>query len=270
MSIRLGDQWYSYARVEPFATAIALTADSVKGVQNGKYYKPFTGLIQQAKEKSYLDGLGDAIDAIQGAPKGDLAPMEQWGSKFAASWVPNLYRQTIRASEGEMDENRIWGKREDRFKRFLNRTAQQAGLPFVDEHPRFDVWGQPISYNDMGNSPATSFAYRLLSPVKSKDLSTVQQADLALIRWNEKHPDDQEVYSEVAKFVTINDETQYLTDEQHAQYAQLSGELAQQAVAGLIFDPVDPTANQIRQIKNAIAKSRKMAREALLPSWTFD
>lgn len=270
MSLRIGDQWYSYARIEPFATAIASTADAVKGIQNGKYYKPLTGLVQQAKEKSYLDGLGDAIDAVQGAAEGDLSATEQWGSKFAASWVPNLYRQTVRAGEGEMDENRMWGKQGDRFNRFLNRTAQQAQLPFVDSQPRFDVWGRPISYNDMGNSAATSFAFRLLSPVKSKDLSTVEQADLALIRWNEKHPDDQEVYSEPQKFITIDGETKYLTDEQHAQYAELSGQLAQEAVSGIAFDPVEPTSQQIRRIKKAITDARKMARENLVPSWMFD
>jgi hypothetical protein len=270
MSLRIGDQWYSYARIEPFATAIASTADAVKGIQNGKYYKPLTGLVQQAKEKSYLDGLGDAIDAVQGAAEGDLSATEQWGSKFAASWVPNLYRQTVRAGEGEMDENRMWDKQGDRFNRFINRTAQQAQLPFVDSQPRFDVWGRPISYNDMGNNAATSFAFRLLSPVKSKDLSTVEQADLALIRWNEKHPDDQEVYSEPQKFITIDGETKYLTDEQHAQYAELSGQLAQEAVSGIAFDPVEPTSQQIRRIKKAITDARKMARENLVPSWTFD
>lgn len=276
MSIRIGDTWYSYARVEPFATAIALTADSVKGIQDGKYYKPATGLIQQAKEKSYLDGLGDAIDAIQGAAEGDLSPTEQWGSKFAASWIPNLYRQTVRAAEGEMDESRMWGKGEDRFKRFVNRTAQQAQLPFIDSQPRFDVWGKPISYNDMGNSPATSFAFRLISPVKAKDLSAVEQADLALVRWNEKNPENQASYSEVAKYVKLPDEygkktvTQYLTDEQHAQYAQLAGELAVDRVAGLSFDPYDPTAEDITSIRKAIRDARKEASDALLPTWTFD
>lgn len=270
MSVKIGDKWYSYARIEPFATAIATTADSVKGIQNGKYYKPMTGLIQQAKEKSYLDGLGDAIDAIQGAVKGETAPTEQYFSKFGASWVPNLYRQTVRSAEGEMPENRMWGKSDDRFKRFLNRTGQQAGLPFVESQPRFDLWGQPISYNDMGDSPATSFAFRLMSPVKAKDLSTVQQADMALIRWNEKHPDDQEVYSEPQKYIKIQDQTQYLTDEQHAQYAQLSGQLAQQFVSGISFDPVNPTSQQIARIKGAIAKAREAARKQLIPTWTFD
>jgi len=270
MSIKIGDQWYSYARIEPFATAIATTADSVKGIQGGKYYKPLTGLFQQAKEKSYLDGLGDAIDALQGLPKGDTGPAEQYGSKFIASWIPNLYRQTVRSAEGEMPENRMWGKLDDRFKRFLNRTGQQAGLPFVESQPRFDLWGQPISYNDMGDSPATSFAFRLMSPVKAKDLSTVQQADMALIRWNEKHPDDQEVYSEPQKYIKIQDQTQYLTDEQHAQYAELSGQLAQQYVSGIAFDPVNPTAQQIARIKKAIANARERARKQLIPTWTFD
>jgi hypothetical protein len=270
MSLRIGDQWYSYARIEPFATAIATTADGVKGIQDGKYYKPLTGLFQQAKEKSYLDGLGDAVDAIQGAVEGDLAPAEQWLSKFIASGIPNLYRQTVRASEGEMDESRMWGKGQDRFERFVNRTAQQAGVPFVESQPRFDLWGRPLSFNDMGGNAVTSFMFRLLSPVKSKDLSTVEQADMALVRWNEKHPDSPEIYSEPNKWIKINGETQYLTDEQHAQYAELSGQMAQELVAGIEFNPLEPSYQEIRKIKAAIAKGRKMARAQLTPSWTFD
>ena len=112
--------------------------------------------------------------------------------------------------------------------------------------------------------------FRLLSPVKSKDLSTVEQADMALVRWNEKHPDSPEIYSEPNKWIKINGETQYLTDEQHAQYAKLSGQMAQELVAGIEFNPLEPSYQEIRKIKAAIAKGRKMARAALLPSWTFD
>jgi hypothetical protein len=64
--------------------------------------------------------------------------------------------------------------------------------------------------------------------------------------------------------------TQYLTDEQHAQYAQLSGEIAADRVAELTFDPMEPTANDIARIRKAITDARKEARKILIPSWTFD
>lgn len=269
-------KWRSYARIEPFATMIATTADAAKGMQEGNYHHGLTGLLQQVKNKSFLDATGDALDAGQGALEGDWSAFEKWGSKFAASWVPNIYRSTVSAAEDEMPENRVWGKGHDRFMRNVLRTAQAMKLPFVDTVPRYDVWGRTIDYNEMGSNPATSFMFQLLSPSRAKDLDNIQQADLALIRWNEKHPDDQTKYSEVPNYVKLPDEfgkrtvTQYLTDEQHAQYAQLSGELAKEFVSQLEFDPVNPTAMDIRRIKSVIAKARKAARLQLLPSWTFD
>jgi hypothetical protein len=275
-SIKVFGKWRSYARIEPFATMIATTADVAKGMQEGNYHHGLTGLLQQVKNKSFLDATGDALDAGQGALEGDWSAFEKWGSKFAASWVPNIYRSTVSAAEDEMPENRVWGKGHDRFMRNVLRTAQAMKLPFVDTVPRYDVWGRTIDYNEMGSNPATSFMFQLLSPSRAKDLDNIQQADLALIRWNEKHPDDQTKYSEVPNYVKLPDEfgkrtvTTYLTDEQHAQYAQLSGELAKEFVSQLEFDPVNPTAMDIRRIKSVIAKARKAARLQLLPSWTFD
>lgn len=265
-SIRIGDTWYDYSKIEPFATALSLTVDAVHGMKNGQpITEPLIGFGQQLKNKSYLDGLGDAVDAVQGLSSGDTGSAEEWASKFASSWVPNTWRQTVAATSGQKPETRVWGKEDEHFLRTLKRTAQSAQL--IDQEPQYDVWGRPIRYTDSWGNGATDFMWNLLSPVKAKDASKVMQADLALMRWNAQNPADRRVLSEPGRSVKWGGKVRYLTDEQFAEYSQLAGQYAQRAVQRVAVNPDKPSLASINRIDKAVDNARALARKQLINKW---
>jgi hypothetical protein len=268
MSIRIGDKWVSYDKIEPFATATAFTVDAVRGLKGGAPLSEVAfSSFQQIKNKSYLDGLGDAVDAVQGIGAGETGAFEEYIGKFASSFVPNLYRQTVSSADPTIPDRRVWGKEWEHAQRVLRRAGEGAQLPGFDPEPRYDIWGRPLRYSDTFGSPVTDFAWNLLSPVKTKDADKVTQADLALARWNSQHPDDRQVWSEPQRAVEDNGERHSLSDEQYADYAKLSGEIARYAVEQLKFDADNPTEGTVLAIGNMLRKAREAARAALLPRW---
>jgi hypothetical protein len=267
-SIRIGNTWYSYERIEPFATALSWTVDGIDGFKKGKPASSLAfGTAQQLKNKSYLDGIGDVMDMIEGLGAGEAAPVEQWAGKFASSWIPNLWRQTVSSTDGTIPENRVWGKETDRALRVMKRSVQAAQIPGVSSQARYDLWGRPIRYSDSLGNPVTDFAWSLLSPVKVKDLSAVQKADLALARWNSQHPDEQKVWMEPQKYVEDRGTTHYLSDEQYAEYAHESGQLALEMVSRLPLNADKPTERQVDRVGALIARARLTIRRRLLPKW---
>lgn len=268
MSIKLFGNWWSYARIEPFATSLAWTVDTIDGIKKGQPVSQLLfGTAQQLKNKSYLDGIGEVMDMIEGTASGDPAAVEEYIGKMAASVVPNFWRQGVRALDGEMSESRVWGKELELTQRIATRSLQQAGVPGVPKTQRYDLWGRPIRYNDSWGSTAADFAWNLLSPVKVKDLDSVTQADLALLRWNSKNPNDRLVWNEPNKYVEFQGKTHYLTDQQYEEYAKLSGELAIRAVSTMNINAANPTKRLIESIGKKVGRAREMARKRLLPKW---
>lgn len=258
-SIRIGDRWYSYARIEPFATTLASLVDWTHGLKQGDITSIPTSILQQTKNKSYLDGVGDFIDASFGVLEGNYSPTARWTSNFIASWVPNLYRQAANPS-GTVPVTKMWGEGSDYARSFVRRTAQATRLPGTPKTTRYDVWGRKALYN----APRTSLVWNLLSPISTKDMDDVTKMDMALFRWNERNPDDAETYGEADYKFTINKKTVYLTDEQYEIYAKLSGQYAMRNALKVPIDVDNPTRKQIDYVKRAIARGRKQARAEVI------
>jgi hypothetical protein len=267
-SIKLGGKWYDYSRIEPFATVLSWTVDATEGVKRGeplKYIKNST--YQQLKNKTWLDGLGDALTALDSVGDKDAKAGWEWLSKFAASWVPNMYRRTVASARGYTAERKAWGTEKELLTRVLKRTAQAMELPFVDDLPKYDVWGEPVRYNTPSDSSMSDFLWSLASPVTVKNMDSVSKVDLALSRWNRTHPDEAIAWMVPDKYVREKDVTHYLTDEQYAEYAEKSGKLAAELAARVRITPENPTKRQLEAVGNAISRARASTRRTLLPKW---
>ncbi len=270
-SIKIGGEWYDYSRIEPFATVLAWTVDATEGVKRGeplKYIKNST--YQQLKNKTWLDGLGDALEAVDSIGDKDAKAGMQWLSKFAASWVPNMYRRTVASARGYTAERKAWGTEKDLIGRVLKRTAQAMELPFVDDLPKFDVWGKPVYYNTPGESATSDFLWSLASPVTVKDLDSVSKIDLALSRWNRLHHDEAIAWIVPDTYVREKGVTHHFTDEQYAEYAERAGNLAATMAARVRVNPENPTKEQLEAVGRAISKARASTRRALLPKWRIE
>lgn len=109
-SIKIGDTWYSYARVEPLATIMGSTVDGINSVKN--YYdknpadrkvKELTldvigGITKNIASKTFLEGISGVLQAIHDP--------ERYGGSFVNSFagllVPSFIAAPARANDPNM------------------------------------------------------------------------------------------------------------------------------------------------------------------------
>jgi hypothetical protein len=123
-SIKIGDTWYSYARVEPLATIMGSSADGISAVHNyfsknplDRKIKDLTldvvgGITKNIASKTFLEGISGVLQAIHD-------PARYGGSfinSFAGLLVPSFVAAPARAQDpnmrvvtnfGEAVQNRI-------------------------------------------------------------------------------------------------------------------------------------------------------------------
>jgi hypothetical protein len=115
-SIKIGDTYYSYQRLDPLATLIGVGADLVEaGVRDPKGFdqsgleRLFLGLTlsftRNATNKSYLAGIQSATDALSDPDR----YMARFGRNFASSFVPNIISQMADYDTQSLREVRSMG-----------------------------------------------------------------------------------------------------------------------------------------------------------------
>lgn len=102
MSIRIGDRWVSYNRVEPFSTIMGLIVDGMQALKEGRMKGEGPGVSDITKivgvnllDKTFTEGLGKAMLAIQ--------EPDRYGAAYAVSLtnpvVPAVINQIARIQD---------------------------------------------------------------------------------------------------------------------------------------------------------------------------
>lgn len=111
-SIRVGDGWYSYQRLDPWATMLGIVADFKEIAQFSEeteenqetlmFFLTQAGMSvsRNIVDKSYLMGLSSIMDAIE--PDADAGAMEAFIRNTVASHVPNSLGAFARESNTEL------------------------------------------------------------------------------------------------------------------------------------------------------------------------
>jgi hypothetical protein len=150
-SVKIGDKWFSFGRLEPFGTALGTVADVVELSDAAKSEelkqlsaKAALGFAKNITSKTFLQGMSNLIDALQDPARSGESFIGQTLGSFVPGGVAQATRaadETLRSTKTILDtiRARIPGQREELF-------------------PRRDVRGEPIAAQ--GN-----FWTRFLSPV---------------------------------------------------------------------------------------------------------
>lgn len=272
MSIRIGGEWYSYGRIEPFATAIGVMVDAlnqVRTAENGGDYVSAAGrlinhLTAQVSDKTFARGIGDLLNAIE-----DGSSAIDWAGNFATSWVPNIVRASAREADDSVREQRIWGRGEELRDRTIDRLEYKA-LPIEKQAPppKVDLWGREIT-KDTGASPATDWLWRLFAPVRTQPTDKVADVDRLILNWNNSNPD--EVFApqppqpwwqkSVGEKGAKQQKTIFMTDGEYNRFLQMGGRMAAARLEAEGLDYAHPTRKDLETIDKALADAHKKARE---------
>lgn len=272
-SIKIGDQWLSYARVEPFATILGGTVDGIMVAKSGSTDKIASAVFdipaKQIASKTFLSGLSDVLALLPIGPNAKepmTDKLAKYSVRFGESFVPNFYRQLVHATRTNRDETRVWGRSTGEKILMAGRRVAEHLLPIKYE-AKIDMWGRPLPSGvaPFWSAPLTDFSYRLLSPTyQSPDQPT--KGDQLIARWNAENPDDHRSLNPPTPYFKINGKKYAMTPEEYEEYQMVAGTLANKIVSR-IPDTEHPTEATMKRIETAIKNSRKTAREKLIGKW---
>jgi hypothetical protein len=139
-SIKIGDRYYSYKRIEPFATVIGIAADlAAIGGQvhdTGKYDKVVAALAvalaKNVTSKTYMEGFSKLIDVIQNPDRYGQAAIEN----FMRTIMPRIGANIERQFDPELRYTRS----------LLDALIQDVPGWSSTLKPKVDLWGRHVVY----------------------------------------------------------------------------------------------------------------------------
>jgi hypothetical protein len=189
-SVRFGDTWVSYRRLEPFATGLAMLVDQTHAAKQIAEQGDWAGaartltrsVVGQLRDKTFLQTVGDIVRAVEDSMSGRMAtPLASIPENFlAAMLVPNLVRNPLQAAD---QVARDWPNRQkgadwwrEEAKRLAYRTVRMPQLP-----PRLDHWGNRVDIGYFEN-PAGDALYRMMVPARLQEAQDPSGVDMLLWR----------------------------------------------------------------------------------------
>jgi hypothetical protein len=279
-SIRIGDTWYDYSRIEPYATTLGGMVDAIDqgrrtGPADAATAFSTSVLFDQLQDKTFLKGLGDlmaipqeyARDGNDAAKKAALT----YANNFATSWIPNIIRGGAKSTDPLVRDQAI---RPDQSGSVLPSAAERAAqkaLPIAElaGPAKVDLWGREISAKNLSN-PAADFLYRLVSPVAVRDASNVSDLDRLIVNYNNSVAEDSDRFFPELPSATIQrtvggQKTSFrLSDQEYHDFLVIAGENAAQRLLRRGLNADTPTAREIEEIKGDLEKARHQAGEFVL------
>lgn len=260
-SIRVGDQWISYAGYDPLSGQIAVVADAVDSYKRrGEEISPeivrdgITGITMALMTSSYAESLmnmfkmaGEGVELIKEGENPMSATKNFIAGQAANVMVPAGVRYVNQEFlDPQARDTSGTGSILDRA---LSRA--QAGIPGKSQElpQRYDVFGRevlnPRQPKKVETDPTVLEVYRL------------ERASNKVVMG----PPDKTIYkgSEYQK---------KLTGEEFQKYQQLSGFWAMQDIKEAMADPEwkeMSDTEKVKTIKDILSESRKDAREELFP-----
>ncbi len=208
-SFQIGDKYYSYQRLDPFATTLGIAADfaDLQSHMTDKQRDQVAGLLvastlKNLSSKTWLSGVADLSEAVTDPERFGAAYLRQRAASIA---VPAVVAQAARTMDPTLHE----------AKTMLD--AIRARVPGLSSAlpAKLDVWGKPIE-NEGGLGP------NIVSPVW-------QSTD-------KKDPVNAAVLSSGAT-VSAPGKTlgkRLLADEEYHRYAAAAGQLAHKRLTVLV------------------------------------
>ncbi len=235
------DTRFSYVNLEPIATPLALTVDTINAVQGKQlsvtdaqdvFGKIAMSIGNNALDRTYSKGLRDALEALH-----DSNEAGYWLRNYAASYIPGAVSEVADLKDPYLREAK------DMLSLFKSKVpGASETLP-----ARYDLWGKPLKRE--GNA-----LYRAVSPV--------------WISTQSNDPVDKEIVSIGLMPGPVGQKmgSVKLTPEQYEQYATRGGQRAYQKVRELMYSPGYDTMSvddKRDAWSSAIADGRAEVREEL-------
>jgi hypothetical protein len=266
MSMRIGGQRYSYNRFDPFAAQLATLidlGDAVGSAKEGQVGQAAQRVMDNAKgmvrDRTFVQGLSDFLKAMETGESGTDKVLG-WAGNFAASWVPNIVRSTVRAFDPKVRDYSVRG-REKELERYGAATMHKA-LPMSGTGPlqKVDHWGRPL---EKGDAPGSDIVWRMLVPVSVQDEASLLNVDRLIFNWNRKHEGDDAAQwwpNWPALGVDVEETRLEMAPEEYKQFLQRRGQIVLKMASKLRLNWTEPHKVDIELVKDSVKAATDVAR----------
>lgn len=243
-SVKIGDRWISYSRLDPLSTTLGVAADMATlpdamsdRQADDKATMLTASIMGNLSNKTWLSGMSDFVSALDDPGRNAGNWLERLASSFA---VPAVVAGAARQIDPIARQRNSIGE------------AIQARIPFMSDDllPRRDVFGEEVTTDSLGPD--------FLSPFwQSQSKNDPVVAEMLRIGKSVSAPGKQ--YTEDGEKVDY-------TPEEYDRYHEISGRLSYNSLLGLIgsaeYDRMTD-AEKRKAAKKAITDARKTARGVL-------
>jgi hypothetical protein len=264
MSIRVGDKWVSYSRLEPAATMVATIIDALTAwdqMADGRTTDAMDTVIASMRgnlsDKTFLQGLGNIVRMTEG----DIKALVDIPKDIAVGFVPNAIRSPLKGADPYIRDMRVrdqgQGKAQVIAQRFGQELAPAASIAPI---PKMGQDGKPIEREG-------GALYNSVVPFRLQDASKTTKVEGMLSRWNEKQDPKERWWPETPDpvKVKIGREEISMTDAEYAEYQRIAGEHAAMVLGRQTFNYNAPTERDVQRVKDIYENARKLARERVRP-----
>ena len=260
-SIRIGDSYYSYQRIEPLATGLAAIADGIQAMRDARNGKDGSAVMKEllfngikiAGEKSYLDSIGEMLKLVEDPERHGMRP----ATNLLASSVPKLVTQISQAMSENVGDSKSRNKGLEWWKDQFHIVTNRAGVTVPI--PKIDFFGREVKKDDFGDTLFSPIG-RLL-PVKRFEADNMDPAERLIWNYNRKNPNSEYYPPLLRNTFTVNKEKLYFAGKDYHDYAVEAGKLAHRqinnAIRAGVINVNNPKESDIEVIKKIFTRARK-------------
>jgi hypothetical protein len=137
-SVKIGDKYHSYARIEPLGMLLGISADAaeIAGKMETKEADKvgamvFGSVSKNLTSKTFLKGISEVLKAIDDPDRYG----ERWVQNYAGTVIPSAVSQTARVVDPVLRESRS----------VIDKIKSR--IPYISKSllPRRNLWGEPIT-----------------------------------------------------------------------------------------------------------------------------
>ena len=273
-SIRIGSTYYSYKRLDPFSTSLALIADAIlnyqaykKGVKGEEVIKNLIGAARsQFVDKSFFSAFNQLYQTLSSE-----GYAFKWGSNFMASWMPNVVRQTVSYFDDNVRTSSNQSKGRNWYENMFYITVDKAGL--LHGSPKVDYLGRDVKKDSVTASNPLGIIARILALNPQDAEENMGNVDRLLFNYSRKYPESAYYPDVPSYYFRHNKKMIYFTGENYQEYARESGQLANKqlnyAIKRGLLDVNNPTPKDIALIKKVFQRARMEVKTRMIKENKF-
>ena len=266
-SIRIGGKYWSYKRIEPLATMLSITADTLQAYRDAKngrdFKKNFINMYKNISDKTYLDSIGELIRFAED-PEKSFASL---GTNFAASWMPNAAKAFIMSADDEVRNNKSYEKGTDYALDMMHVITSKAGI--TQRLPKVDCFGETITKENAEDAnPAWLYIGRFVGQYV-KNIDEDDKVKKLILTYNLKSNPDEPYWPDIPRNTfSYQNEKYYFGNKDYHDFCVESGKLAKKqldnAVRHGLLNINNPTEADIKLIKKVFTRARKEVKEKFI------